>query len=42
MPMFNLLEYSDIYSMTLGGLWNYNRGEVNDDDNENYDDTTKQ
>ena len=23
MLMYNLLEYSQIYSMTLGGLWNY-------------------
>ena len=35
MPMCNLLEYSDNYSMTSGGLWNYYRDEVNDDENEN-------
>ena len=23
MPMYNLLEYSDNYSMTSGSLWNY-------------------
>ena len=35
MPMYNLLEYSDNYSMTSGSLWNYYRDEVNDDENEN-------
>ena len=35
MPMYNLLEYSDNYSMTSGSLWNYYRDEVNDDANEN-------
>ena len=35
MPMCNLLEYSDNYSMISGGLWNYYRDEVNDDKNEN-------
>ena len=29
MPMYNLLEYSDNYSMTSGSLWNYYRDEVN-------------
>ena len=29
MPMYNLLEYCDNYSMTLGSLWNYYRDEVN-------------
>ena len=28
MPMCNLLEYSDNYSMTSGGLWDYNGDEV--------------
>ena len=28
MPMWNLLEYSDNYSMTLGSLWNCYRDEV--------------
>ena len=32
MPMYNLLEYSDNYSMTSGSLWNYYRDEVNDDE----------
>ena len=27
MPMYNLLEYSENYSMTSGGLWNYYRDE---------------
>ena len=35
MPMYNLLEYSDNYSMTSGSLWNYYRDDVNDDANEN-------
>ena len=28
MPMYNLLEYSDNYSMTSGSLWNYYREEI--------------
>ena len=35
MLMYNLLEYSDNYPMTLGILCNYYRDEVNDDANEN-------
>ena len=35
MPMYNLLEYSDNYSMTSGSFWNYYRDEVNDNVNEN-------
>ena len=35
MPMYNLLEYSDNYSMILGSLWNHYRDELNDDANEN-------
>ena len=35
MPMYNLLEYSDNYSMTLRSFWNYYRDEVNDDANGN-------
>ena len=35
MPMFNLLEYTDNYSMTSGSLRNYYRDEINDDANEN-------
>ena len=37
MPMHNLLEYSNNYSMTLGSLKNYYRDEVNDDANGNND-----
>ena len=40
MPMYNLLEYSDNFSMTSGSLWDYYRDEENDsanktDDNDN-------
>ena len=35
MQMYNLLEYSNNYSMTSGGLWNYHRNKVNDDVNGN-------
>ena len=35
MPMYNLLEHSDNYSLTSGSLWNYFRDEVNDVANEN-------
>ena len=34
-PLYNLLEYSDNYSMASGSLWNYYRDEVNDYANEN-------
>ena len=34
LPMHNLLEYSDNYSMASGSLWNYNRDKVNDAANE--------
>ena len=37
MPMYDLLEYSDNFSITSGSLWNYYRDEVNDDANENND-----
>ena len=37
MPIYDLLEYSDNYSMTSGSLWNYYRDEVNDPANENND-----
>ena len=36
MPMNNLLEYSDNYSMTSGSLWNYYRDKVKDPANEIY------
>ena len=41
MPMYNLLEYSDNYSMTSGSLWNYYRDEINDDEYENDDNGNK-
>ena len=28
MPMYNLIEYSDNYSDTLGSLWNFKRDEI--------------
>ena len=34
-PMYNLLEHTDDYSMTSGHLWHCHRGEMNDDANEN-------
>ena len=34
MLMYNLLEYSDHYSVTLGSLWNYYRDEANKPANE--------
>ena len=37
MPMCNLLEYVDDYSMASDSLWNYYRDEVNDSTNENND-----
>ena len=37
MPMYNILEYSDNYSLTSGSLWNYYGGKVNDDANKNND-----
>ena len=35
MPMYNLWEYYDNYSMIPGSLWNYYGVEVNDHTNEN-------
>ena len=35
MPIYNLLECSDNYSVSSGSLWNCYRDEVNDDANEN-------
>ena len=37
MPMYNLLEYSNNYSMTSRSLWIYYRDEVNDSANETDD-----
>ena len=36
MPMNNLLEYNDNYSMTSGSLWNYYRDKAKDPANEIY------
>ena len=35
MPIYNLLAYSDNYSMTSGRLWNYYRDKVNGSANDN-------
>ena len=35
MPMYNLLEYSKNYRKTIGSLYNYYRGELNDEANLN-------
>ena len=32
MSMYNMLEYSQNYSMTLGSLWNYFKDEIDDVD----------
>ena len=37
MSMYNLLGYSDNYSMISRSLWDYYRDEINDDANENND-----
>ena len=34
-PMYNLLEYSDNYSLTSGNLWNYYEDQINDNAIEN-------
>ena len=34
-PMYNLLEYSDNYSLTSGNLWNYCEDQINDNAIEN-------
>ena len=36
-PIYNLLEYSENYSMTSGSLWNYYKDELNHSANENND-----
>ena len=36
-PMYNLLEYSKIYSKTSTSLWNYYRNELTDETNDNID-----
>ena len=40
MPMYNLLEYSDHYSMTSGSLWKYYKDEVSDSADGNNDANT--
>ena len=35
MMMYRLLEYSEIYLITSGSLWNYYVDEMHDDANEN-------
>ena len=35
MPMYNLLEHSDNYSITSRSLWNLYKDKINDDANEN-------
>ena len=37
-PMYNLLEYSQNYFMTTGNLWNYDRDEIDDVDDNASDD----
>ena len=37
LPMYNLLDYSDNYSMTSGSLRNFYGDEVKENANENYD-----
>ena len=41
MPMYNLLEFSNNFSMTSGSLWNYDKDEVNDSANESDDNDNK-
>ena len=41
MPMYNLLQYGDNYSMTSGIFWNYYRDEVNNDSKEINDGNNK-
>ena len=41
MPMYNLLEFSNNFSMTSGSLWNYYKDEVNDSANESDDNDNK-
>ena len=41
MPMFNLLEYSENYSVTSGSMWNFYRDEVNHDATESDNNNTR-
>ena len=38
MPMYNLLEYSENYSITSGSLWNYHRDETDDEHDDTWED----
>ena len=38
MPMYNLIEYSDNYSDTSGGLWGFKRDDINNNENVTNDD----
>ena len=40
MPMYNLFEYSDNYSDTSGGLWNFKRDEIDNRANVTNDNNT--
>ena len=42
MPVYNLLQYSDNYSMTSESFWNYYKYEINDDENNDEDDDNSQ
>ena len=35
MPMYNLIEFNEYYSVTSGSLWNHYWYEINDDASEN-------
>ena len=37
-PMYNLIEYNDNYSDTLGSLWGFKRDEINNNANVSNDD----
>ena len=41
MPMYNLIEYSDNYSDTLGSLWDFKRDEIVDNANVTNDDNAR-
>ena len=36
MPMYHLLEYSKNYSKTSGSFWNYDKDQLTDEINDNY------
>ena len=41
MPMYNLIEYSDNYSDTSGGLWDFKRDEIDNNANVTNDDNAR-